>query len=148
MRLLQTSNFLSIALVFQPIAGLDFSSPSAWEAATLAAADFVSQLNTTEKIGLVTGGYASPQLPCVGSIGGIPRLNFSGICFYDGPTGLARQDGVSVFPAGLTTAATWDRRLMYERGVALGEEFRGKGSHVHLGYVSCPTASQQPTHDD
>ena len=24
---------------------------------------------------------------------------------------------------------------MYERSVALGEEFRGKGAHVHLGYV-------------
>jgi hypothetical protein len=24
---------------------------------------------------------------------------------------------------------------MYERGVALGGEFRGKGAHVHLGYV-------------
>jgi hypothetical protein len=24
---------------------------------------------------------------------------------------------------------------MYERAVAIGEEFRAKGAHVHLGYV-------------
>ena len=44
------------------------------------------------------------------------------------------MDGVSVFASGITVAATWDRRLMYERGLALGEEFRMKGIQVALGY--------------
>ena len=107
----------------------------AWEAATEKAQNFVSQLSTDEKVGMVTGSYRTPGPACIGQIGGIPRLNFTGICYADGPAGFARSDGVSVFSSGLTTAATWDTDLMYERGVALGEEFRGKGAHVHLGYV-------------
>ncbi|THW80088.1 hypothetical protein D6D17_09893 [Aureobasidium pullulans] len=98
------------------------------------ARSFLSQLDTAEKIGLVTGSYGpGPVLPCVGTISGIPRLNFSGLCYSDGPTGYARSDGVSVFPSGITVAATWDRDLMYQRALAIGEEFRAKGAHVHLG---------------
>ena len=74
------------------------------------------------------------MLPCVGTIAAIERLNFSGLCYADGPSGYARSDGVSVFPSGITVAATWDSELMFERALALGEEFRHKGAHVHLGY--------------
>ena len=63
----------------------------------------------------------------------IERLNYNGLCMSDGPAGLSRSDGVSVFASGITVAATWDRRLMYERGLAIGQEFRAKGAHVHLG---------------
>lgn len=105
----------------------------AWGEASTAAEDFVSQLSLSEKIGIVSGSYLSPGLACVGSIGAIERLNFTGLCFSDGPAGYGRSDGVSVFPSGITTAATWDKSLMCLRGVALGEEFRAKGAHVHLG---------------
>jgi len=102
--------------------------------ATEKAKAFLSQLETAEKIGLVTGSYGSGALlPCVGTIAAIERLNFSGLCYSDGPSGYARSDGVSVFPSGITVAATWDRDLMFERALALGEEFRNKGAHVHLG---------------
>lgn len=40
-----------------------------------------------------------------------------------------------MFPAGVSVAATWDRDLLYQRGVDMGAEFRGKGAHVALGYV-------------
>ena len=33
----------------------------------------------------------------------------------------------------ITTGATWDKGLMRRRGVAIGEEFRGKGVNIHLG---------------
>ncbi|EXL99771.1 hypothetical protein FOIG_08790 [Fusarium odoratissimum NRRL 54006] len=71
----------------------------------------------------------------VGTIGKVKRLGFQGICFSDGPSGYARSDGVSVFSSGLTAAATWDKRLIYEHehAVAIGEEFRAKGAHVFLG---------------
>ncbi|KAL5591820.1 hypothetical protein FOVSG1_010709 [Fusarium oxysporum f. sp. vasinfectum] len=71
----------------------------------------------------------------VGTIGKVERLGFRGICFSDGPSGYARSDGVSVFSSGLTAAATWDKRLIYEHehAVAIGEEFRAKGAHVFLG---------------
>jgi hypothetical protein len=105
------------------------------EDATEKAKAFVAQLETVEKIGLVTGGYGKgAALPCVGSISAIERLNFTGLCYSDGPSGYGRADGVTVFPSGITVAATWDSDLMYERAVAIGEEFRDKGSHVHLGY--------------
>jgi len=97
----------------------------------------VSQLTMSEKVGLVTGSYGSgPILPCVGTLAAIERLNYTGLCMSDGPNGVNRQDSVSVFASGITVAATWDRRLIYERGLALGEEFRMKGVHVLLGYVN------------
>lgn len=97
-----------------------------------------------EKIGIVSGGYLSPAPACVGSIGPISRLNFSGICFSDGPSGYSRSDGVSVFPSGVIVAATWDRDLAYQRGVALGQEFRAKGAHVLLGCVILSTSAYFP----
>ncbi|XDG09934.1 hypothetical protein ABKA04_009549 [Annulohypoxylon sp. FPYF3050] len=104
-----------------------------WSEAFTKAEDFVSNLTLAEKIGLVSGGYLSPGLACVGSIGPISRQGFDGLCYSDGPNGVARSDGVSVFPSGITAAATWDRELIYQRAVAIGEEFRAKGAHVILG---------------
>ncbi|KAI9146730.1 putative beta-glucosidase G [Paramyrothecium foliicola] len=111
---------------------------AAWQDAHRNAHDFVAKHSTAEKIGLTTGGYSQPILPCVGSIGPVERLDFEGICFSDGPAGFTRADGVSVFASGITVAASWDKRLMYARAVAIGEEFRAKGSHVHLGPSSGP----------
>ena len=104
-----------------------------WDKASLQAREFASQLTLHEKIGIVSGGYSQPSLACVGAIGPVNRLDFSGICFSDGPAGYSRSDGVSVFASGITVAASWDRDLMYRRAVSIGEEFRAKGAHVHLG---------------
>jgi beta-glucosidase len=82
----------------------------------------------------VTGGYDVGF--CIGNIGPIPRLGFKGLCFSDGPNGVNRADLVSVFPSGIAAAAMWDRELLYQRGVAIGKEYREKGVHVMLGYVS------------
>jgi len=43
---------------------------------------------------------------------------------------------VSVFPAGINVGATWDKRLAYERGKAMGIENRDKGITVLLGPVA------------
>ena len=51
----------------------------------------------------------------------------------DGPAGLRAADLVSGFPAGINAAATWNKGLIQQRGIALGEEFRAKGAHVFLG---------------
>ncbi|KFZ08204.1 hypothetical protein V502_09489 [Pseudogymnoascus sp. VKM F-4520 (FW-2644)] len=83
---------------------------------------------------MVTGGDG----PCIGNIVPIERLGFSGICMADGPTAYNRADLVSVFPAGLTAAASWDKDLIYQRALALGSEFRDKGSHVGLAPVGGP----------
>lgn len=42
-------------------------------------------------------------------------------------------DLTSVFPAGLTAAASWDREVLYARGAAMAKEFKGKGAHLLLG---------------
>lgn len=39
----------------------------------------------------------------------------------------------TAFPAGITTGATFNKALMYERGLAIGAEARGKGVNIQLG---------------
>lgn len=92
----------------------------------------MSLLNLTEKVAMVTG---SSEYSCIGNIAPIERLNFTGLCLQDGPAGDRLGDLTSTFPAGLTTAATWDKELMKQRGYALGTEFKGKGANIHLGWV-------------
>ncbi|KAI3579249.1 glycoside hydrolase superfamily [Fusarium oxysporum f. sp. albedinis] len=125
-----------LALVSPTSATLLSQKPaSSWKNASDQARAFVAQLNTTEKIGIATGGYRRDGPACVGTIGKFERLGFQDICFSDGPSGYARSDGVSIFSSGLTAAATWDKRLIYEHehAVVIGEEFRAKGAHVCLG---------------
>lgn len=107
---------------------------TAWEDALERAKAWVAQLTTDEKSHLVTG----TEGPCVGNIAPIPRLNFTGLCLQDGPLAIRQASYASVFPAGLTVAAAWDRKLAYNRGVQIGEEYKGKGSHVVLGPVAGP----------
>ena len=76
--------------------------------------------------------------PCVGNIGPIERLGFKGLCLQDGPLAIREADYASVFPAGLTTAAAWDKKLAYVRGQDMAAEFKGKGSHIALGPVAGP----------
>ncbi|TDZ19502.1 putative beta-glucosidase F [Colletotrichum orbiculare MAFF 240422] len=56
-----------------------------------------------------------------------------GLCLADSATGVRQADNVTVFPSGITTGATFDKDLMYARGVAMGKEFRGKGANIYLG---------------
>jgi beta-glucosidase len=76
--------------------------------------------------------------PCVGNIVAIPRLNFTGLCLQDGPMAIRVADYTSVFSAGVSAGATWDRDIMYERGHAMSLEFKGKGAHIFLGPVAGP----------
>ncbi|KAE8370782.1 glycoside hydrolase superfamily [Aspergillus caelatus] len=107
---------------------------SEWEDAFARASNFVSQLTTEEKVGLVSG----TEGPCVGNIAPIYRLNFTGLCIQNGPLALEQGTYSSVFPAGITIAATWDKNIAYERGSQMAAEFRGKGSQVLLGPVAGP----------
>lgn len=76
--------------------------------------------------------------PCVGNIVAIPRLGFQGLCLQDGPLAIRAVDYASVFPAGVSAASTWDKDIIYERGFAMGQEFKGKGAHVALSPVAGP----------
>lgn len=70
---------------------------------------------------------------CVGMTGSAPRVGFPQLCLQDSALGVRDTDNVTAFPAGITTGATWDKTLMYDRAVAIGQEFRGKGANVYLG---------------
>lgn len=76
---------------------------------------------------------------------GIERLGIPEIMVTDGPHGLRKQDptrkGSSLdnsvpatcFPTAATTACSWDPELLYEMGVALGEECLAEKVSVILG---------------
>lgn len=60
------------------------------------------------------------------------RLGVPGFFMADGPHGV--RDGLATcFPVGISMAATWDPELIYEVGLAMGKEFKGKGRHQALG---------------
>ena len=101
-----------------------------WDQAIALAKSFVSLLTLEEKCNM-TAGIGGV---CAGNVLYISRLNFTGLCFQDSPSGVG--DGVlysTAFAAGIHIAATWDRSLFYKRGVGIGKEFRGKGVHFALG---------------
>lgn len=54
-------------------------------------------------------------------------------CLQDSALGVRDTDNVTAFPAGITTGATWDKTLMYDRAAAIGKEFKGKGVNIYLG---------------
>ncbi|KAJ7033558.1 glycoside hydrolase family 3 protein [Mycena alexandri] len=83
-------------------------------------------------VGLLAGvGQLNSR--CVGNTSPVSRLGIPAICFQDGPAGVRLVKNVTGFPAGINVAATFSRRLMQARGVAMAEEFRAKGVHVLLG---------------
>ncbi|KAI9927556.1 hypothetical protein ASPWEDRAFT_176038 [Aspergillus wentii DTO 134E9] len=105
-----------------------------WEKAMAQAKDFVSQLTTEEKAWMATGQPG----PCVGNILPIPRLNFTGLCLQNGPQCVQQGDYSSVFVSGVSAAASWDRKLLYDRAYAQAQEHKAKGSHVILGPIGGP----------
>ncbi|KAH7417559.1 beta-glucosidase [Cadophora sp. MPI-SDFR-AT-0126] len=111
------------------------SSARAWASAAEKANRFISQLSLTEKAQMVTGNSSAGY--CIGNsvspVAAIPRLGFTGLCTQDGPTALNRADLISIFPSGVTAAASWDEELIYARANALASEFRDKGVQILLG---------------
>jgi beta-glucosidase len=76
--------------------------------------------------------------PCVGNTGSVPRFGIPDLCLQDGPLGVRATDYNTAFPAGITVGATWNTTAMRLRGIALGQEFRGKGVNILLGPVVGP----------
>ncbi|KAJ7262071.1 beta-glucosidase [Mycena rebaudengoi] len=103
-----------------------------WAAAYVKARTAVAKMSTADKVNLATGvGWQNGH--CIGNIPAISSIAFPGLCLEDSPVGVRNADLVSVFPAAINVAATFDRTLMNQRGVAMAQEFRGKGVHVQLG---------------
>ena len=127
----------AICLSFTTSLGVDSQTNSlspvklrSWEQAIAMAKTFVAQLSLQEKCNLTEGVPG----PCVGNIASLPRVNFTGFCIQDTPSGVGDFALYSTaFAGGIHIAATWDRDLFYRRAAAIGQEFRGKGLHYAFG---------------
>lgn len=97
------------------------------------ALEVIAQMTYDEKLHF--GGYGS---------GAIERLGLGAAPGSDGPNGIAggglfpgpippRSLNVTAFPNVITLAATWDPDLAKRYGVAIGQEFAGKGMGSVLG---------------
>lgn len=135
----------------------------AWSDSFQRAQDLVGQMTLEEKAKIATGqdgrcvgntagidrlgawlrGQRSSLSLCLNS----PALNLPSslllccaglpaLCLEDGPAGVRPIVGVTQFPAGLTTACTWDKDLMYQRSKAMGQEFYDVGVHIALAPVT------------
>ncbi|KAL3446288.1 putative beta-glucosidase G [Aspergillus insuetus] len=93
-----------------------------------------SKMTLEEKAGVVTGTTG----PCGGNINPIPRLGFPGLCFQDSPLGVRGADFTTVFPAGLSAAASFDKDLIYQRADLMGSEFHSKGINIAMSPVVGP----------
>ncbi|KAJ7743705.1 glycoside hydrolase family 3 protein [Mycena maculata] len=103
-----------------------------WTAAYAKASAAVQKMSLQDKVSLATGvGWENGH--CVGNTPAISSISFPGLCLEDSPVGVRDADLVSAFPAAIDVAATFNRTLMNQRGVAIGQEFKGKGVHVGLG---------------
>ncbi|KAH9904715.1 glycoside hydrolase family 3 protein [Xylariomycetidae sp. FL2044] len=103
-----------------------------WSESYAKAVAMVSNMTLAEKVN-ITAGTGIYMGRCVGNTGSALRLGFPQQCLQDGPLGVRTTDNITAFPAGITTGATFDKELFYQRGVALGQEFRGKGVNYYLG---------------
>ncbi len=99
--------------------------------------ELISKMTLEEKVGLCSGKD-------FWNLKGIERLGIPEIMVTDGPHGLRKknpegkgglEDSVptTCFPTAATTACSWDPELLYEMGVALGEECLQEKVSVILG---------------
>ncbi|KAI0640926.1 glycoside hydrolase superfamily [Trametes meyenii] len=102
----------------------------AWARAHARAKQLISGWSLDQKVATTTGVGWMGGL-CVGNIPAV--ADWPGLCLEDSPLGVRDTDFVTAFPAGITAASTWQRALIRARGLAMGQEFKGKGAHVALG---------------
>ncbi|KAI7191923.1 putative glycosyl hydrolase [Hortaea werneckii] len=104
---------------------------------TIARADELIQQMTLEEVANVTLGQ-SDTMGCSGLTCSVSRLKFPGTCLADGPAGVRGTTFVNAYPAGIHAAASFNRKLVYERGLYMGGEFRNKGVDTALSVCVGP----------
>ena len=123
------------------------SEIDSWDISYKKAEEFISKLNLTEQVNLLFGtenmkgdsiiieDESEKEFLCVGQIDPFKNQNvdFKGICLQDGPAGIRFTKGTSIsWQAAINTAATFNKKLMYEIGKAQGEENKIKGINAFL----------------
>lgn len=126
------------------------NTPKAWRNASLApeqrAELLIKAMTLDEKIALmhgvnrITGDAASGynfNLPPQGYVGYVPankRLGIPALTLADGRAGVGNKaHDVTLLPAPIAAASSWDPGLLNEFGQVLGQEQWGKGTNVALG---------------
>jgi beta-glucosidase len=94
-------------------------------------AQLMGAMSQDQKSGMLHGDGSSVY---IGQIAGQPALCIPDVNLQDGPSGVGDGlGGVTQFPDGETSAATFDTGYEHDFGVAVGQEFAGKGVNVSLG---------------
>ena len=112
----------------------------AWSIAYEKATKFISNLTIEEKTNLLYGTEnchfvteEEKASKCVGQLDVNENISFPGMCLQDGPAGLRQMNGTSIsWHAAINTAATFNKKLMYQIGKAQGEESKLKGVNTLL----------------
>lgn len=88
--------------------------------------DLLGRMTLEEKIDYI-GGFNGFYIRA------IPRLDVPEIKLTDGPVGTHKDGKSTAYPAGVLTASTWNRSLVYELGKQLGRDSKARGVHILLG---------------
>lgn len=102
-------------------------SLGSWQEAYAKASSFVSKLNTSQKLSLITGNN-------VNNTGG----TFEALTFEDGSQGVEYYYYVSAFSQASALAMTWDKDAFYAQAKAVATEHYLKGVHIVNGPTSQP----------
>lgn len=103
-----------------------------WEEAYAKAERLVGMMTLEQRVNLTTG-TGNEIGPCEGNTAPTTNPDFPVLCLNDGPLGLRHSLNTSAFVTAINAAASFDRALIRERGVFMGQEYRGKGVNVQLG---------------
>ena len=91
------------------------------------AAALVKEMTLEEKCSYIGGSkdgfYIRP----------VERLGIPLIRMADGPQGVRNNTKSTLFACGVAAAASWNEDVVYEMGVALGQDSRARGVHILLG---------------
>ena len=95
----------------------------------------LAQMTTEEKRHMLHGTVLRKD-NYVGFVAQNERLGIPALRLNDGPQGFRDEEhpgSTTAWPSGLTVASSFDNKLAYRWGEAMGDEFAGKGANVFLG---------------
>ena len=90
------------------------------------ARELVSQMTLEEKIDYISG-------PKSFYIRAVPRLGIPEIRMADGPQGIRNNTQSTLYPCGILSASTWNRKLARELGHGLARDAKARGVSILLG---------------
>lgn len=144
MRYLNLAATVSFALLVFSSFGVSRSLPSGhahpWMNKSLSALQrsnlLIRAMTLNEKIALVHGvsRKTHPFLGYAGYVPAIPRLGIPALKLADGRAGVGNgAKNVTLLPAPIAAASSWDPSLLNAYGRVIGEEEWAKGTNVFLG---------------